>query len=160
MDIDVQIITVTSAVVSALVAFVGIQQYFLARERFKLDLFEKRFSVFKAAEKFLNDAIRDHHVSHANLVEFDKGTQITSYIFGKDIVGFLADIRTKANQSTSYYESQRPLEGGSPERMDLGQKNHKLLEEFITTQAGLKDKFSKYLEFKKWKFGFLTGIFN
>jgi hypothetical protein len=152
--------TYIATLIAAIVALISIQQYLLARERFKLDLFEKRFSVFKATETFLNDAIRDHHISWENLQKFDRDTQTASFLFDEDIVGFLTEIRTKANIATTCYKQQEDCEPGSPERLDLGKRKAEILEEFISIQGALKDRFSRYLKFRNWKYEFLSGISN
>lgn len=50
-------ITVANSVITVLigtfVAFVRFMQYRVSRDKFKLDLFEKRFSVYKATHVFL-----------------------------------------------------------------------------------------------------------
>jgi hypothetical protein len=154
------LITTIGALVAIILSFVTIQQYFLAREQFKLGLFEKRFSIFKAIETLLNETIRDHFLSLENLSKFDKATQTADYLFDSDIVDFISDIRTKGNVITQLHKEQELHEGGSPQRMALGERKEKLLIEFIKTTESLKEKFSPYLKFRKWKFGFLTGIFN
>ena len=143
-----------------LLSFVTIQQYFLSKDQFKLGLFDKRFSIFNAVETLLNDTIKDRSLSLENLAKFDTATQTADYLFEKDIVDFIFDIRTKGNIITQLHKEQELHEGGSPKRMALGERKAKLLEEFITTTGTLKEKFSPYLKFRKLKFSFLTGIFN
>ena len=53
--------------VAATVAWIGYQQYALGKARFKLDLFEKRFAVYKATEKFLSSSASP---SRDDLAEF------------------------------------------------------------------------------------------
>ena len=48
-----------TAIVAVMVAWIARQQYLLARENFMLDLFEKRFGVYKAAQKFLSCIMRN-----------------------------------------------------------------------------------------------------
>ena len=42
-------LTTITVLIGAFVAFTGWQQYKINKERFKLDLFEKRFAVYKGA---------------------------------------------------------------------------------------------------------------
>jgi hypothetical protein len=153
-------LNILAYLVAALATSINVQQYFLAREKFKLDLFEKRFLIFKAVETFLNDAVRDHHITFENLIKFDRDTQIASFLFEDDIVTFLEELRSKGNQLSDVRNLQSTQEGGSPERIALGKKREAILEEFIEIHSKLKVKFSRYLKFKKWKMGFWSGIFN
>jgi hypothetical protein len=41
------VLTLITAFTAVIVAIVAIQQFLLAKEKFKLDLFEKRYAVFK-----------------------------------------------------------------------------------------------------------------
>jgi hypothetical protein len=143
--------------IAVIVAFIALQQFLLARERFKLDLFEQRFSIFKATATFINDAIRDHKISWECLQKFDKDTETASFLFNQDIVSFLADLRTKANIVTAYHNEHKELEAGSTQRHEIVEKESKILLGFIDIQNGLKNRFSPYLKFSNWKYGFLLG---
>ncbi len=146
--------------IAAIVALISIQRYFLARERFKLDLFEKRFATFKAIEAFIDTVISDRRVSSESLQKFDRDTQTAFFLFDQDIVQFINEIRTKANTAHYLREEQKDYEPATPERMELGQKKIKILEELIDEQTKLKYRFSKYLKFRNWKYGFMAGISN
>ena len=43
-------------------AYIAFQQFRLGREKFKLDLFEKRFAVFDATRKFLSTILTEGNV--------------------------------------------------------------------------------------------------
>lgn len=123
-------------------------QFILAREKFKLDSFDKRFAVFKAIETFFNDAIRDRHVTTENLVKFDTGTQTASFLFPDEIVKFIAEIREKGNVLTVLRSKHQEHQPGSSERHDYVERELKILNEFIDLSKTLKDRFSPYLKFK------------
>ena len=52
-----------TVLVAIFVACVSFQQYRINREKFKLDLFEKRFAVFAATRKLLSIVLRDAKLS-------------------------------------------------------------------------------------------------
>jgi len=145
-------ITILSALTAVTVAYIALQQFLLAREKFKLDLFEKRFAVFKAVEKFINEAIANRTVSMEVLQQFDRETQTASFLFDNDIVTLIGEIRTKANTLTTLRGERFQLPPGS-ERVSASKREQDILEEFITTQQGLKNNFSAYLKFMTWKLG-------
>ena len=53
----------------------------MLREKSKLDLFEKRFSVYKAARKFLSIILRDAKIELADLFEYLGNTQDAVFLF-------------------------------------------------------------------------------
>jgi hypothetical protein len=143
-----------TTVIALVVAWVAIQQFLLARERFKLDLFEKRFAVYKAAEDFITHALGDG-VSHEQLITFYRATYTATFLFGDDITKFLKELATKGNNLWSIRHRQQELAGGSPERMKLGERRQEIINELITTQEQLRNTFSPYLKFKNWKHGMI-----
>jgi hypothetical protein len=151
--------TYIATLIAAIVALISIQQYFLAHERFKLDLFEKRFSIFKAAETFLSEII-NRDFSGDCLQKFDIETQTAVFLFGKDIVSFLKEIRLNANKIKTLREMHIQFEAGSNERHELVEKEIKIMESIMDTQKSLTDTFSRYLKFRNWKYKFLSGISN
>ncbi len=47
-------ISIIATFIAAIAAWIAVQQYFLAKGKLKLDLFEKRFSVYKGVQVFLS----------------------------------------------------------------------------------------------------------
>jgi hypothetical protein len=60
--------------VAAIVAWIAYQQFRLAREKFKLDLFEKRFAVYSAARKLLSIIAQKANIENKDLFEFLRDT--------------------------------------------------------------------------------------
>ena len=56
------ILSAITVLIGIFVAFVGYQQFKINREKFKLDLFEKRFAVYKGAQVFLSYVMLDANV--------------------------------------------------------------------------------------------------
>ena len=77
---------------AAIVAWVGYQQYILARARFKLDLFDKRFAVYKATQIFLCIILGAARFEMGEFWEFRRDTQDAPFLFRDDIVQFLEAI--------------------------------------------------------------------
>lgn len=142
---------------AVLVLFVSVQQFLLARENFKLGLFEKRFAIFKAIEAFINSAIANREATTESLQRFYQDTQTAIFLFNNDIVKFILDVGTKANQLTVNRREKFELPPGD-ERLKAGQPGRQILEELIIMQASLKSRFLPYLKFKRRKFGFLWEL--
>ena len=73
------------------VGVVSYQQFRLAREKFKLDLFEKRFSVFAAARRLLTVVLSEANVTLPHLFEYRAAVAEATFLFGKDITDYLGD---------------------------------------------------------------------
>jgi len=65
----------SNVLVAAAVAYIAYRQYSLAREKFKLDMFEKRFAVYKATQRFLTVILQDGKVDLEKLFDFRRDTQ-------------------------------------------------------------------------------------
>jgi hypothetical protein len=143
-------LSVITTIVGAAVGWVGFQQFRLARERFKLDLFQKRFAIFEATQKFLPVALYAPF-THEQLIKFMLDTDTAVFLFDDDIEKYLTEIQRRATNLWAIHEEQKDLEPASPKRMELGRKREANRDELTELQNQLRDKFSPYLKFKNWK---------
>jgi hypothetical protein len=149
-SIKPELFTFLTIIISALVACVMLQQYRLSKEKFKLDMFEKRFSVYKGAQVFLTCILVKAKFEMNELFEFRAKTQDSVFLFGEDIVSYLKQIDSKALELGT---SQEILEGerDTERRKPLIDKKTNSLEWLIDQLPELKNKFAPYLKFKNWK---------
>lgn len=56
----------TTVVLAIFAAYIAYQQYRLGREKFKLDLFEKRFAVFSGTRRFHTHILTDSDLKDYN----------------------------------------------------------------------------------------------
>lgn len=151
------LIGITTTAIAGIVAWIAFQQHILAREKFKLDLFEKRFAIYKATEKFINEIVGAKSSSVEGFSElhkrFDLETQTVSFLFDKEMTDFIDDLAMKGNRVTiAKGLNNEPRVGANIEVIDWATGDaKKIQEEFINTQGQLKDRFSSYLRFKNWK---------
>lgn len=152
-----------ATLIAALVAFIAIQQYLLAREKFKLDLFEKRFAIFKATETFIglitmarNSSQNDFSDWHR---QFSVQTQAASFLFDEEISNFIDDLARKGNRVTvAYGLKNEPNANTDPAIVEALKDARQIQNEFFSIQGQLKNRFSPYLKFKNWKYGFLFQL--
>jgi hypothetical protein len=135
--------------VAVIVAWVGFQQYLLAREKFKLDLFEKRFAVYKATQKFLV-SLGSSEFGYDNTVQFLRDTQDAVFLFDQEIVDYLDTLYKKANTAIGVKFKYQHLPVGSERSVLCDQEMHLRLE-LGNELIRLKDVFAPYLKFKVWK---------
>jgi hypothetical protein len=83
----------TTLVLATFAAYVAYEQYRLGRERFKLELFEKRFGVFAAIRLLLSHIIRDGQLNDLKYVwEYRAAIGEAKFLFNEDITDYLEDI--------------------------------------------------------------------
>src|ERR1700691_1638262 len=126
-------------IVAVIVAWIGLQQFFLAREKFKLDLFEKRFAIYKATQKFLVN-LGNPTLGFDVLIEFSRETQDALFLFEKEIVDYLDELHKKAGSliNTNLKCKQLPM---GTERFDLYEQETQLRLELGNELIKLKDVF-------------------
>lgn len=99
---------VATVVLAILGAYIAYRQYTLGREKFKLDLFEKRFAVFAGARKFLTLILRDASVSREHLFDYRASVAEASFLFDEDITEYLRLIDSKALRLHTLEEVMKP----------------------------------------------------
>ncbi len=62
-------------------AWTAWSQYSINKEKLKLDLFEKRFSIFKATRNFLSIVLRDAEISLEDIYEYRANTSEVDFFF-------------------------------------------------------------------------------
>ena len=136
--------------IAGAVALIAYRQYRLAGERFKLDMFEKRFAVYKAAQRFLTVIFRDAKVDLDKLFDFRRDTQDATFLFGEEIPAYLGRLDKQALDLWETKSMRCDLPVGE-EKSLLCSKESELLQALIGELPNLKNVFASYLKFDKWK---------
>lgn len=141
------LLTLLTIINAGIVAYVALRQHQLAKDKLKLDLFEKRFDIYKSLKSFIEDISNPTIESKVKLY---KDTQEAVFLFEDDIIKYLDEILEKA--SKLYAINKKPL----AERV---QRDHDMELELLSWYAAqitgqypeLTEIFSPYLKFKTWK---------
>jgi hypothetical protein len=136
--------------IGTFVAYTAYNQYRIAQERFKLDLFDKRFSVYKGVQVFLKDILHKLKVDLSQIVQFREDTQDSVFLFGDDITEYLKKIDLKACELLGLQEERKNLPIGE-ENSKKCKEQTELIRWFTDQLPELKKIFSPYLRFKTWK---------
>jgi len=136
--------------IAATVAWTGYQQHRLAKDKLKLDLFEKRFVVYKGVQRFLTHILQEAGFEIDKLYEFRRDTQDAIFLFDDEITEYLRSIDHKALDMRTKAKQYEDMPAGE-ERSRLCEEESKLLKELIDELPFLKDVFAPYLKFSKWK---------
>jgi hypothetical protein len=143
-------ISIIATLVAAIVAWTGYQQHVLAKEKFKLSLFERRFAVYKGVQVFLTHISIKAKVDMDKLLDFRRDTQDAMFFFSDDIPEYLDSIDKKALDLWAKQEEGKELTNGG-EIPNLRKEISRLLKELLDELPRLKDVFAPDLKFKKWK---------
>jgi hypothetical protein len=134
-------------IIAIFVAFVGYLQFKLANEKFKLDLFEKRFDIYKSVESFLADILREANVTIERKTQLYKETQYAIFLFENDIIKYLEEIQKKASEL--YIINKKSLA-----EKEIDSETELLswfTDQIIGQNPQLIEIFSPYLKFRTWK---------
>lgn len=128
-------------------AWTAWSQYSINKEKLKLDLFEKRFSIFKATRKFLSIVLRDAEISLEDIYEYRANTSEVDFFFKKDVIDYLKEIDNRALKLRTLEEKIKDLSKGD----ELSKKVENIdecLEFFESKLPELKTVFNPYMKFK------------
>ena len=142
-----QFATTTIAVAVGLVA---VQQWLLARHKFRLDLFEKRYKVYEAAGRFLSIIQALANFNDEDLRTFSIGTGDAVFLYPKQITDYIHQIRYRALNMRLYGTQFSPLPVGD-DRSKLVQKQYDEIVWLTEQLRKLPELFSPYLGFASVK---------
>lgn len=144
------ILIILTIIISGLVGFVAYAQFIIARERFKLDLFEKRFAVYKGVQSLLLYIFEQRIVTMDEIIKYRSETQDAPFLFNDDIQIYLDKINKNVLSllSTTAQLKEEPKGSG---RKNLVTKESELLLSLTSELRNLQNIFSSYLKFKTWK---------
>jgi hypothetical protein len=137
-----------TVVVAAVVAYVSWNQWRIARDRLRLDLFDKRYKVFDGARSMIGHVVTAGRLPMEVLHEYWAATTDRRFLFGDDVVAYLDDMDKHVAGYQTYSEASRrtrdPVERKKAidiEYSELGWLSDELL------KGGLQAKFAPYLQF-------------
>ncbi|MBW8015036.1 MAG: hypothetical protein FVQ82_02545 [Planctomycetes bacterium] len=129
------------------VAYVAWRQYKTDRDKLRLDLYDKRYEIYRALKFLLGYILQNGYVRHEQIMEFLKGRREDDFLFDKGIVAYLQDIQAKANELMN---AEVVLENNpsDAERPAKEKEVIKLRKWFYEQHEIAIDKFGKYLKFE------------
>ena len=89
-------VSIATLFLSVAVVVIAWQQWRIADNKLRLDLFDRRYKVYEATRKFLAVIISEATFTQSQLVEFDIGTSDAEFLFEADVVNYLKQIRERA----------------------------------------------------------------
>jgi hypothetical protein len=131
-------------IVGLSVAFIAFQQWRVARNKLRMDLFDRRYKVYDATRVFLSVILRDATFTDSDLFTFYAGTSDAEFLFRSDVLDYLAQIRKRALDMRTHQKVYEPLPAGD-ERSRHVQAEHDQLLWLSEQLTAMAKTFAPYL---------------
>jgi|SRR5882724_11442601 len=105
VDYIATFLPIATFVLSIAVALVAFQQWRVARNKLRLDLFERRYTVYDATRRFVRDSVQDFAHIDQHLIVFNDETSNAEFLFEADVVNYLEQIRQRAQDKDTLWLS-------------------------------------------------------
>jgi len=131
-------------VIAAVGAWVAWQQMHIARTKLQHDLYDRRYAVFQAARRFLDEASMQKIVSAETFRSFVLGTADAAFLFDDRLAAYLKEMRDRAAKAQSIFMAMEDLPAGD----EKARASAAAGEQFIWLMQqidGLVDKFRPFL---------------
>ena len=135
---------VVPAVGGATIAIL-VLQYLLAKRQWLLELYERRYPVYKRTLVFVWGAWKGRTVSEEELKIFGQRVDEHVLLFGKDVEKHLEEVWDKARRMRKVEELRKAQEGGREELVRLAGEEKDLVEWFGEQREVTVRKFARYL---------------
>ena len=133
-------------VIAVLALWIAWRQLKTDRDRLRLDLFDRRHSVFRGAIAFVFHAIDKGSIALSELWKFDAATADAVFLFDEDIPAYLADLRRRAIRLYTINEEGGDVARLPPDNADALYSELKgLLDWFAQQVDDLPRHFQPYL---------------
>jgi hypothetical protein len=141
-----------SGFITPLIAIITVSilvlRYFLAKRRWRLDLYDKRYPVFLATMEYISSIMPRMDVTQEALSNFLRNFKDREFLFGKDIQEYL-DVLYDKGVDLSFVNKKLENESIEKERERLLDKRHNLFMWFKDQFEISKQLFGKYLKIDK-----------
>jgi hypothetical protein len=132
--------------IAILATYIAWQQYKTASDKLKLDLYDRRYRVYRGLLDFFAAAVREPRVPKEAFGTFFAVTHEGRFLFGKEIKDYLIEVREKISKLRQAQDRIDKLEEGT-ERDKAIETDVELLEWVDKQIDRAADKFKTYLAF-------------
>ncbi|HUT22416.1 MAG TPA: hypothetical protein VMX18_03360 [Candidatus Bipolaricaulota bacterium] len=136
--------------IAIFVAYIAYQEHRTRSDQFKLNLYDRRYTIYKAITALLRDAMINATVNPKVLNQFIADTNEREFLFDKEIPNYIDTLRGKAIRlamvSRLLNDARLPI---GDKRTGLAQESYDLLTWFQKQFDESRELFKKYLIFKE-----------
>jgi hypothetical protein len=140
--------TVIAFVVGLFIAFIGLRQLRNGRQKLRLEMFDRRYSMYEATKLLIDKIAINGQVSSGDLVEFRRNVRGAEFLFEGEARKFfknLIDLSTRADLARSN-QARAKDENALGDLFDEEDQYLKLVE---AESPNLEKIFARYLDLSK-----------
>ena len=141
IDILAALLTPTIAILGS---YIALRQWLTGKNKLKLDLFEKRYTVFEGIKKFIVTILSARKIKQENTIEYLRDTKSVSFLFDDEIAKLTEEIYKKAIRLDTLIKTE---EGLNKEQLEQNlNKQDEIVLWFTDQLKNIDDLFKKYLK--------------
>lgn len=134
--------------IALFVAYIAWQQYIINSRKLRLELFEKRYTVYKQVKDFIQKSIRDKGIEEITVIQNYTEINEGVFLFGKEIVDFINRI-TLMNVELMTFRNKLGNKNITEENKNIEVKMQTtIINKLISEYPHVEELFNKYLDFK------------
>ena len=134
--------------IALVVAWIALQQWWINRERLRLDLFDRRYAVFESTRKFISEIVRDADFDHLQQQAFWTGTVDASFLFHSEVTEYIDLVLSKAVKLHYHLASQTARNEKHGEHIEAESELILWFAEQLRDDGLLRVLFGRYLRFQ------------
>lgn len=135
-------------IIGLLAAYIAWQQWNTRRDSLRLDLFDKRYTVYEGVKGFIEEVIREGHPTKDDIFDLKRKTHDVDFLFGEDIRNRVDEIVEKGARlkTLNEYLAVTPDNPEDKDREALIEEEEELLNWFTNEYTRTREEFAKYLK--------------
>lgn len=137
--------------IAILTVYIAWQQWKTNERKFKLDVYERRLTIYEEVKKFLLIICREGDVKFDDAIRFRSSVSEADFLFGSEIVEYIDEIYQRAIDLRQWNEELRDYSQAKPEGYDhpsVVEGKHRELTWLTEQLEPAKEKFHKYLSIR------------
>lgn len=154
VDYITTFLPIATFALSVAVVCVAWAQWRVARNKLRLDLFDRRWKIYEATSKFVNAINNDSGNVVAYLNDFNAGTRNAAFLFDSDVVDYIQLVREHAvdmHTAHTLFENERNDEAERKRNVERFASERKWLIAQVQSGGALTKTFAPYLGFANIK---------
>lgn len=142
------VILILSSIIAVITVSILVLQYLLTKQRWRLDLYDKRIAVYIVVMKYIGNIVGNANLTHQDNMEFLRKTHEIDFLFKDDIQKFLKELYKKGSSLILTHKlMEKPKD--EAQRLKSIDEEIELLEWFSSQFEESRRLFNKYLSITK-----------
>ena len=135
-------------IIGIFVAYVAWRQHQNAKEKLRLDLFERRYTIFEYFEYFKNVLFIEGKVTPESLSSLERARYGSRFLFKGEIYNLMSEICITASNYKRYRLRYESISKDSPNEEETFKKYHHEEDKLYELSKNVEKYFEEYLAFR------------